>query len=182
MRSLAKLGIRGFRLYPEEVSLSVLDREGFRKMFRCGAEERLAMCLLMNPDSLPVVDRHCQKFPDTPVVVDHLARIGMGGFIGDADVDALCGLAKHPQVTVKLSGFYALGQAKPPHLDLAPLIKRVYEAFGPKRLMWGSDCPFQVAHDTYEDSLSLIRDRLDFIPNEDKNWILARTAEELFFR
>ena len=182
MRSLAKLGVRGFRLYPEEVSLSVLEQAGFRKMFQCGAEQRLAMCLLMNPDSLSVVDRHCQKFPDTPVVVDHLARIGMGGVIGDADVRALCGLARHPQVMVKLSGFYALGQAKPPHLDLVPLIKRVYEAFGAKRLMWGSDCPFQVAHETYRDCLSLVRDRIDFIPDDDKDWILARTAEELFFQ
>ncbi len=182
MRRMAKLGIRGFRLYAEEISLSVLDREGYRKMFRCGAEERLALCPLVNPNSLSDLDRHCQKFPDTPVVVDHLARIGMGGPIRDADVQALCGLAKHPQVAVKVSAFYALGQAKPPHLDLVPLIKRVYEAFGPKRLMWGSDCPFQIAHETYDDSLSLIRDRLDFISNEDKTWILARTAEELFFR
>ena len=96
MRSLAKQGVRGFRLYPQEVSRSVLELEGFRKMFQCGAEQRLAMCLLMNPDSLSVVYRHCQKFPDTPVVVDHLPRIGMGGIICDADVRALCGLAKHP--------------------------------------------------------------------------------------
>ena len=70
---------------------------------------------------------------------------------------------------------------KPSHLDLIPLIKRVYEAFGPTRLMWGSDCPFQVAHETYEDALSLIRDRLDFISSEDKKWMLRGTAEELFF-
>jgi len=182
MRSLAKLGVRGFRLYPEEVSEPILEREGFRKMFRCGAEERLPLCLLMNPDSLSFVDRHCQKFPDTPVVVDHLARIGMGGSIREAEIQGLCALAKHPQVRVKLSGFYALGQAKPPHLDLAPLIKRVHEAFGPRRLMWGSDCPFQVVHETYDDCFSLIHDRLDFISSEDKDWILGRTAEELFFR
>ena len=65
MRSLAKLGIRGFRLYPEEITLSVLGGEGFRKMFRCGAEERLALCLLINPNSLSDLDRHCQEFPDT---------------------------------------------------------------------------------------------------------------------
>ena len=77
MRSLAGQGIRGFRLYPEEVTLSVLGGEGYRKMFRCGAEERLAICLLMNPNSLADLERHCQDFPDTPVVVDHLARIGI---------------------------------------------------------------------------------------------------------
>jgi predicted TIM-barrel fold metal-dependent hydrolase len=180
MRSLSKAGVRGFRIYPEEVSQ--LDREGFRKMMRCGAEKRLALCFLINPESLPQLDRHCQQFPDTPVVIDHLARIGMGGPIRDIDVRALCGLAKYPQVAVKVSAFYALGHGRPPHVDLEPLIKRVYEAFGPKRLMWGSDCPFQIAHEAYDDSLSLIRDRLSFLSSEDKGWILARTAERIFFQ
>ncbi|MGD1081151.1 MAG: amidohydrolase family protein [Candidatus Sulfotelmatobacter sp.] len=181
MCRLSELGVRGFRLYPEEVTPSNLDEPGFRRMFHCGAEKRLAICLLMNPDSLGAVDRQCQEFPHTPVVIDHLARIGFGGSIRESDIKALCALAKHPQVRVKLSGFYALGLAEPPYLDLAPLIKRVYEAFGPKRLMWGSDCPFQVTHATYEDAISLIRDRLDFISNEHKEWILGTTADELFF-
>jgi hypothetical protein len=39
-----------------------------------------------------------------------------------------------------------------------------------------------VASETYEDSISLLRDRLDFLSAEDKDWILRRTAEEFFFR
>jgi predicted TIM-barrel fold metal-dependent hydrolase len=61
-----------------------------------------------------------------------------------------------------------------------PLIKRVYEAFGPKRLIWGSDCPFQTREESYEDSVSLIRDRLGFLSVEDKEWMLRRSAEEFF--
>ncbi len=181
MCRLAGLGVRGFRLYPEDVNPSKLGEAGFVKMFRCAAEKGLAMSFLMNPDSLDAVARQCLRFPDTPVVIEHTARIGVGGAIREPDVKALCALAKHAHVRVKLSGFYALGQAKPPHLDLAPLIKRVYEAFGPRKLMWGSDCPFQATHETYEDAISLVRDRLDFISSEDKEWILRRTAEELFF-
>jgi predicted TIM-barrel fold metal-dependent hydrolase len=181
MCRLAERGVKGFRLYPDEITAAKFEEAGFKKMFRCGAEKRLAMCLLVNPDSLGVVNRQCQQFPDTPIVIDHLARIGFDGSIRESDVKALVALAKNPQVRVKLSGFYALGQIKPSHLDLIPLIKSVYEAFGPTRLMWGSDCPFQVAHETYEDALSLVRDRLDFISSEDKKWMLRGTAEELFF-
>ena len=194
MRELAKHGVRGFRIYAgsplppdrdrvtEPSPAEWLNGEGFEKMFRCGADEGLAMCTLVNPNELPALDRQCEKFPHTPVIVDHLARIGMTGEIMDADIRALCALARHPQVKVKVSAFYALGKAKPPHLDLAPLIRRVYEAFGPQRLMWGSDCPFQTVHETYDDSLSLLRDRLDFLSAEDKHWMLRRTAEEFFFR
>ncbi len=45
---------------------------------------------------------------------------------------------------VKLSAFYALGRKRAPYTDLAPLIQHLFEAFGPKRLMWASDSPFQV--------------------------------------
>jgi len=82
---------------------------------------------------------------------------------------------------VKLSAFYALGEKKAPHDDLVPIIRRVYDAYGPRRLMWASDCPFQTVSESYKDSVSLIRDRLDFASAEDKDWMLRRTAEESFF-
>jgi predicted TIM-barrel fold metal-dependent hydrolase len=106
----------------------------------------------------------------------------MAGPIAENDMQALCALAHYPRVKVKVSAFYALGKKKPPHLDLAPLIKRVHEAFGSKRLMWGSDCPFQVQRETYAESISLLRDHLDFLSTADQEWILRRTAEETFFR
>ena len=140
------------------------------------------MCLLLNPEALGAARRRCENFPDTPVVIDHLARVGMAGPVSENDVRALCALARYPRVKVKVSAFYALGDKKPPHLDLVPFIKRVYEAFGAKRLMWGSDCPFQVQSETYADSISLVRDRLDFLSAVDKEWLLRLTAEETFFR
>jgi predicted TIM-barrel fold metal-dependent hydrolase len=182
MRKLSREGVRGFRIYPSNESPATwLDQAGFDKMFRCGADEHLAMCPLINPDALPAISRQCRKYPRTPIVIDHLARIGVGGMLQESNISALCALAQNTEVKVKLSAFYALGNGQPPHLDMASFIKRVYEAFGPHRLMWGSDCPFQTVKESYEDSISLIRDRLDFVTLEDKEWILRRTAEELFF-
>ena len=48
--------------------------------------------------------------------------------------------------------------------------------------MWASDCPYQLEGDnTYSVSISLVRNRLDFLSNDDKNWLLRRTAEKVFF-
>jgi len=183
MRRMANEGVRGFRIHPGgSPAATWLDGKGFDMMFRCGATEGLALCLLIDPDVLPAVGLQCKRFPDTPIVIDHIARIGADGIIRDSDVEALCALARCPNVKIKVSAFYALGDKKPPHLDLIPLIKRIYEAYGPKRLMWGSDCPFQLMNETYEDSISLIRDHLDFLSAEDREWMLRRTAEETFFK
>jgi hypothetical protein len=48
--------------------------------------------------------------------------------------------------------------------------------------MWESDCPFQVDRDTYRDSINLIREKLDFLSPEDREWLLGRTAEETLFK
>jgi predicted TIM-barrel fold metal-dependent hydrolase len=83
---------------------------------------------------------------------------------------------------VKISAFYALGQKKPPHLELIPMIKALYEAFGPQRLMWASDSPYQIqGANNYGASISLVRDKLDFITAEDRQWLLRKTAERVFF-
>ena len=61
-------------------------------------------------------------------------------------------------------------------------IIRLLEAFGPERLMWASDCPFQVQGEhTYEASVALIRDRLDFLSVAEREQILGGTAEAFFF-
>jgi predicted TIM-barrel fold metal-dependent hydrolase len=185
MTELARKRIRAFRILPALSQLSParwLEPPGYGKMFAAGARNRQAMSCLIGPDALPEVDRMCRKYPDTPVIIDHLARIGIDGTIRDRDVDALCALAAHQNVMVKVGAFYALGKKKPPYTDLAPMIQKVVKAFGPRRCMWESDCPFQVVEGKYQDSLDLVRTRLDFLSDEDRSWLLRRTAEEFFFK
>ncbi len=183
MRSLKKQGVRGFRIVSDgKDAARWLDGEAMAVMWRCGAEEKLAMCHLINPDALPSVDRMCGRFPDTPVVIDHFARVGMKGPVDEKDLANLCRLARHENVAVKVSAFYALGKKKPPYDDLAGMTRRLIDAFGPKRLMWATDCPFQVQGEhTYAASLALVKDRLDFLSAEDKDWMLRGTAERVFF-
>jgi predicted TIM-barrel fold metal-dependent hydrolase len=183
MRRLAGLGIRGFRIVSGDQPRTWLDSPGMAAMWKCAAETSQAMCTLVNPDGLPSIDRMCAKLPETKVVRDHLARIGMDGQIRDSDVSALCGLARHKHVYVKVSAFYALGRKQYPYLDLAFMIRRVYDAYGPSRLMWGSDSPFQVlSGNTYAGSIELVRERLDFLTADDRKWMLRKTAEEVFFK
>ncbi len=185
MAELAKKGVRAFRIYPKltvEPSETWLRPEGYKKMFAAGARNNQALSCLIGPDDLPELDRICKEFPDTPVIIDHLARIGADGAIRDADVDRLCAMAKHKKVMLKVGAFYALGKKQPPYEDLTPVIKKVIAAFGPQRCMWESDCPFQVQGEhTYQASIDLVRRRLDFLSDEDKDWLLRKTAENFFF-
>jgi predicted TIM-barrel fold metal-dependent hydrolase len=186
MGELAKKGVRAFRIHPKLTTEPVerwLRPESYRKMFAAAARNNQALAALIGPDGLPELDRMCTAFPDTPVIIDHLSRIGADGVIRQEDVDRLCGMARHKRVLVKVGAFYALGKKKPPYDDLAPLIKRVVTAFGARRCMWESDCPFQVQGEhTYQASIDLVRRHLDFLSAQDKEWLLRKTAEHFYFR
>ncbi len=191
MAELAKQGVRAFRIYPglergikpnDGTGERWLEAEGYQKMFAAGANANQAMSCLINPDALPELERMCRKYPDTPVIIDHLCRIGVDGTILDRDVDALCAMAKHKRVMVKVGAFYALGQKKAPYADLAPLIEQVVKAFGPERCMWESDSPFQVlGGHSYKDSIELVKAGLKFLSADDRAWLLRKTAEKVFF-
>lgn len=185
MKRLLPLGVTGFRITPfvrKENPAAWLDSEGMREMWATGGKTKQAMCCLINPSELPGVEAMCERYPETPVVIDHFARIGADGEVRDADVAKLCALAKRKQVTVKISAFYALGKKKAPYLDLAPMIKRLFEAFGAERLMWASDSPYQLqgGHE-YGPSIALLRDKLDFVSAANKEWLLRKTAEKVYY-
>lgn len=185
MRRLLPLGVTGFRITPfirKDNPGGWLDAPGMHEMWATAAATRQAMCCLIDPHNLPQVAAMCERYPDAPVVVDHLGRVGAAGVIHEAVVESLCALAQHANVCVKVSGFYVLGAKQPPYVDLVPLIRRVYDAFGPHRLMWGSDSPYQLqGGHTYSASVALVRDRLDFLSAEDRESLLCRTAERVFF-
>jgi predicted TIM-barrel fold metal-dependent hydrolase len=183
MKRLKDLGVRGVRIRPpRRGAQGWLDGAGMRAMWAAGAKDRIAMCPLIDPDDLPAIDRMCSAFPETPVVIDHFARIGGDGQYREANVRQLCDLAKHRHTYVKLSAFYFLGAKRPPYTDVLPMIRRLVDAFGPERLMWATDSPYQVqSPHNYQASLELIRDRLDGVSQSDRQWILGRTAASLFF-
>jgi predicted TIM-barrel fold metal-dependent hydrolase len=183
MLALAAQGVRGFRIRPGNVPPDQwLDDSDSAAMWKYGAEARLAICPLIDPSYLPAIDRMCRRFADTPVVIDHFARIGADGQIRPSDLASLSRLSAHKNVHVKLSAFYALGKKQSPYLDLAPMIRRLLDAYEPQRLLWATDSPFQtLGGHRYQDSLDLIRTRVDFLSPTDRQWLLRKTAERLFF-
>lgn len=183
MNALAERGVRGFRVRATlELAEGWKESPGMRKMWSHAADKGLAVCLLADPDALPAIQSMCKQFPKTRVVIDHFARIGASGSIAPGDLEQLSRISDFEHTFVKTSAFYALGAKTPPYEDLGSMIRTLHSAYGSRRLMWASDCPYQIqpGHN-YADSIGLIRDRLDFLTAEDKEWMLRKTAEQVFF-
>ena len=181
MRELLKTGVTGFRIGQREDRREWLTGSGMELMWKTAAATRQNLCCLINPSELEAVGQWCARFPDTPVVIDHFARVGMAGPVRDSDVDALCALSKHPHVRVKISAYYALGNKQPPHTELIPMIRRLLDSYGTQRLMWASDSPYQLtAPNSYAASIALVRDQLDFLSDTERRQLLRTTAESVY--
>lgn len=181
--ALSTAGVRGFRINRRGGQKTHwLTDSGMATLWKIAGRRGLSICPLINPSDLGVIDQLCVKYPDTRVVIDHFGRVGVTGEIVPAQLNSLCQLARHPNVHVKMSAFYALGKKQPPYKDLIPMLRRVIDSFSPQRLMWASDCPYQVQgkHD-YQSSIDLVGHHLKSLSKTDRRWILRDTAEKVFF-
>jgi L-fuconolactonase len=137
-----------------------------------------------------------ERYPDLLLIMDHLTlRQGPTEPRESPpfrSLPQLLALAQYPNVAVKLSGAPALAEREYPFEDLWPHLDQIIEAFGPERLMWGSDAsriagrigtrtmaavPFP-GHHTYAEALHYIRDT-DHLGASEKASILGGTAQRL---
>lgn len=143
---------------------------------RCEAL-KVPMTILAPVTRMPDVAALADRFPGLTVVIDHMA---------DCPVDQpnllekLLALSRFPKVFVKISHTWSLSKEGFPFRDTFDQVQRLYEAFGPQRLMWGTDWPVINRHSSYAQALAVIRDEMDFLSLEDKSWILSRTIERVW--
>ena len=67
-----------------------------------------------------------------------------------------------------------------PWLDAQTLVKRLYDTFGPHRLMWATDWPIAKERATYRQRLTVVRNEMTFLNADDKEWMLSKTVERVW--
>ena len=87
---------------------------------------------------MPEVGALLEKTPDLTMVIDHMADCPVDQ---PAELEKLIALKRYPNVFVKISHTWSLSKQPYPWLDAQQHVKRLYDAFGPQRLMWATDWP-----------------------------------------
>lgn len=172
-------GYHGVRLSPAAGSAGewINDKARMDRILGRAAELKVPLCVLCPAGRLPDVARLLERHRDgLDACIDHLADCPIDQ---PDELKKLLALAKLPRVFVKISHLWSLSKEKYPYKDTHELVKRVYDAFGPKRLMWGTDWPMVEKYCGYAKAVALYRDVLDF-PAEDRRWILGGTALKLW--
>ncbi|MCH7786868.1 MAG: amidohydrolase, partial [Chloroflexi bacterium] len=126
------------------------------------------------------------ELPGLPIIIEHLAGVRQGAELPYTTYKKALALANYPNTYIKVGGLGEIS-ARPPVLEpgfsfdfTPPLIEMARDAFGPRRMMWGSDYPPVGGREGYHNSLQAVMEHPVFKSQEDKDWAFGKAAQEVF--
>jgi L-fuconolactonase len=156
-------------------------RKDFREGIARLREYNLTYDLLLFPRHVPRAVRLVEEFPDQPFVLDHIAKPIMRDGLFSPWREDVQRLAAFPNVSCKLSGLVTEAhwdRWRPE--DIHPYLDVVAEAFGPSRLMIGSDWPVCTLAGDYRTTMALVVDYVQRLSISERDGILGSNAARLY--
>ena len=158
-----------------------LEEDGFRRGIAHLGRHGLAYDILIYARQFRAAIDFATAFPDGRFVLDHLGKpdIRANGFdTWRRDLDRIAAL---PNVTAKLSGLVTEADWNRWTIeDLHRYVNAALDAFGPDRLMIGSDWPVCTLAGDYDEVLDVVRTAISGRPAEEQDAIFGGTAQRLW--
>jgi L-fuconolactonase len=141
----------------------------------------LAYDILVYERQLPEATVFARRFPRQRFVLDHLGKPEVRGGAFDRwrrQVESLAGL---PHVWCKLSGLVTEADwASWTPAQLRPYLDTALEAFGPARVMMGTDWPVCLVAASYSDVVALVTEAIDEYSDDEQRQILGDNARHFW--
>ena len=158
-----------------------LDRPDVLRGLGALARRSLPFDLLLFPKHLKYVPELARRFPDLPMVINHIAKPSIKEGRLDDWEPTFREAARCENVYCKLSGMITEADWeywKP--ADLRPYIEIVLEAFGPSRLMFGSDWPVCTLAGGYERAFKALAENTSDLSEAEQAAIWGETAKQFY--
>lgn len=138
--------------------------------------------LLVRPHQLPAAIKAVGQFPQLTFVLDHCAKPAVAEGELDPWASRIRALAAHPNVVCKLSGLVTQDDwaVQPDPSRLRAYAEVVLEAFGPSRVMFGSDWPVCLLAASYAEVLGVAKDLTAGLSRTERTAIFDTTAREIY--
>jgi predicted TIM-barrel fold metal-dependent hydrolase len=154
--------------------------DGSSDWFWSAAEKAGIPVMFFAAGHVSAFDKIATKHPGLTLIIDHM---GINAGIAKkkeipAAIDQVVAMAKHQNVSVKLSNLPNSSLEPYPWRDLTPHIKRVFDAYGPQRCYWGTDVTNGLARANWKQRLAHFTETLDFLSDQDKDWVLGRSITQ----
>lgn len=160
-----------------------LLRPDFLRGIAALQEFDLTYDILIYPRHLPVAVEFVSRFPQQHFVLDHLAKPFIKAQTIEPWASNIRELARFPNVFCKVSGMVTEADWtswKPEHFQ--PYLETALQAFGPDRLMIGSDWPVCRVAGSYGKVMSLVIEFLDQHAPDAREKLLGGNAQRAYLR
>jgi L-fuconolactonase len=137
--------------------------------------------LLFYPKHLRHVPRLAARLPNLKMVIDHIAKPAIRNGQWTGWIEDFTRAASFENVYCKLSGM--ITEANWQHwsaANLRPYVQAALEAFGPSRLMFGSDWPVCTLAGSYEQVIGVLKAALGPISEHEQDDLFGRTAQRFY--
>ena len=144
--------------------------------------EKAGIPVMMNaPSVLKEVGEVAQRHPSLRLIIDHMGRLkGMKDEKLGLGIAQTMELAKHPNIFVKLTSTQSCSSEDYPYRNIHPHLKRLIEAYSPRRCFWGTDLSAMLGRTkcTYRQAVTMFLEEMDFLSQDDLEWIMGRGLAE----
>lgn len=178
----AKDGVVGIRLLLAHGISDEAGDEGIARLLEAARRHDL-------PVNVYCTQRHAQvagiaaKFSDVSLVVDHMGLAQPfhppAPDDGWADLPDLLALARFDNVTVKISNAGTLSREAFPFTDIRAPVRRIMDAFGLERCMWGTDWTRAVELLTYAEGVEAFRQG-DWLSDGERAALMGGNAQRIY--
>jgi predicted TIM-barrel fold metal-dependent hydrolase len=124
------------------------------------------------PSQLAAVETIAARHPDLRIAIDHMGRdMGKVDEAAFPNMDGLVALAKRNNVAVKATGLPAYTNDAYPYARMQGYLRRTFDAFGPKRVFWGSDLTKLPC--SYRACVTMFTEDIDWLSADDLRSIMG---------
>jgi len=174
-----KRAVKGLRVVTWTEPELMLDDPRLDRLWQRVSELRIPVCVLTNFHQVPRLERLLDRFSDICVALDHLGLPRLDDGPRFLNEQAIFDLARFPNFTGKFSSWTIAAAAKNGAQACADFFRRLVDALGAQRLMWGSNFPAS-ADRTYKGFVDYAQVQLSFLSSEDRRWIFGESALRLW--
>ena len=181
-RLASTFNVRGVRMQPTEGRYPMFYHPGATRMWETVQRLGVVICAHIRVHFLDQLANLLARFPDVPVVLDHAAYPKAAEGVDSETVQGVMGLARFRNLSMKLTFAVTGSEEAYPFRDMHPIVRRIIEAYGPDRCMWGSDFPCEhwLKKATYGEHLALFTEELGLSEGEQQA-ILEETPMRIWF-
>lgn len=178
----SKQKLKGFRhVVQGEPDYNFLLRSNFLSGISLLEKYNYTYDILIFPHQLGATLEFVKQFPNQRFVIDHIAKPYIKDGFFDGWAILMKEIAKHENVYCKVSGMITEADY---HLwtpeQIKPYMQLVLEAFGPERLLFGSDWPVCLVAGNYKQVKSLITDFISKLSESEQRQIMGMNAVNFY--